>query len=567
MRVKQTSAADWNGRPLLTGLLRLTLAGVLGATCLPVGVGHAQVPPPNVAPQTDPGLINRADQRNRLQLEQQTAPIDTGPAVVAPGSGPAVLAPPGGPKVLLRSVTFDTSKFLSPAELQALAAPLIGTKVDISQIQKLVKAVNDLYAERAIVTSSAILPPQDLKAGNLHIALVEGRLGQVQTKGAVQLSPDFVISRIAGAPGEVIDVPALTDDVARFNKTGVAQVQAFLQPGAQFGMTDIQLAVTEPPVNALNLFIDNQGVRSVGNIEGGFLFQKYAPLGIDDKLTVYFVKSAGNTSGNVAYNVPFDLTGGRVGFSVSRGDIRVVDGPYRPLNITGDSTIAAFNASQPLFVNADWLFLLNGAFTYYNSVSDQADVIHITNNDTEKGSIGFTLGYTSPNFSASLSPSYSRAHTKFNILGTTQDFSLGNGVYSALARLPADFALTVGGAFQVSSAALLPGDQLFQIGGPTTVRGYPTDAVAGASGYYGNLELHHPLSMVLPGLDVFAFYDKGAVYNPSPKVINLNSAGVGFSYDIKNVALAEVSAGFPITRALDTQSDFEIYFRLTAKLQ
>jgi hemolysin activation/secretion protein len=30
----------------------------------------------------------------------------------------------------------------------------------------------------------------------------------------------------------------------------------------------------------------------------------------------------------------------------------------------------------------------------------------------------------------------------------------------------------------------LPGDQLFQLGGPTTVRGYPTDAVAGPDGYY-----------------------------------------------------------------------------------
>ena len=538
-------------------------AGILVAS----GPAGAQALPPTVAPQIDPGLINRADQRNRLQLEQQTAPLNTGPGIVAPGAGPAVIAPPGGPQVLLRSVSFDASKFITQEELQALAAPLIGTRVDISQIQKLVKAVNDIYAERKIVTASAILPPQDIKSGNLRIALIEGRLGQVATKGTVQLTPDFVISRVGGTPGEVIDVPALTDDVARFNKTGVAQVQVFLQPGSQFGLTDIQLAVVEPPINALNLFIDNQGVDSVGSTEGGFLFQKYAPLGIDDKLTVYFVKSAGNTSGNVAYSVPFDTSGGRVGFSLSRGDIHVVDGPYRPLNITGDSTVVALNASQPIFVNQDWLFLANGAFSYLNSVSDQANTIHITNNDTVKGTVGFTVGYTSPDFAASISPSYSRAHTTFNILETTQDYSLGNGVFSALARLPYDFALTLGGAFQVSSAALLPGDQLFQIGGPTTVRGYPTDAVAGASGYYGNLELHHGLPMVLAGLDVYAFYDKGAVYNPAPKVINLNSAGVGFSYDINRVALAEVSAGFPITDALDRQPGYEIYFRLTAKLQ
>ncbi len=528
---------------------------------------RAQAVPPAVAAQIDPGLINREDRRNQLQLEQQTQQLNTGPAVVAPNAGQAPIALPGGPTVLLRSVVFDSSKFLTQDELNGLAAPLIGHRVDISQIQRLVKSVNDLYAERKIVTASAILPPQDLKAGNLHIQLIEGRLGRIETKGTARLSPDFVLSRVSGTPGEVVDVPALGDQVARFNKTGVAQVQAFLQPGAQFGLTDIQLAVTEPPANALNLFIDNQGVQSVGALEGGFLFQKYAPLGIDDKLTAYFVKSEGNTSGNIGYNIPFDLTGGRVGVSFSRGAIEVVNGPYQPLHITGDSTIASLNASQPLFINQDWLLLLNGAFSYFNSTSDQSDDIHITDNDTVKGTVGVTIGYTSPEFSASISPTYSRAHTELNIVRASQDYSLGNGVFSALARLPYDFTMTLGGAFQVSSVSLLPGDQLFQIGGPTTVRGYPTDGAAGASGYYGNLELHHPLSMVLDGLDVYAFFDKGAVYNPAPKATNLNSTGVGFSYDINKVALAEVSAGFPLTKAFDKQSDYEIYFRLTAKIQ
>ena len=128
----------------------------------------------------------------------------------------------------------------------------------------------------------------------------------------------------------------------------------------------------------------------------------------------------------------------------------------------------------------------------------------------------------------------------------------------------------------MSSRDLLPGDSLFQVGGPTTVRGYPTDALAGPTGYYGNLEIHHGLAPVgawlnagpyLDTVDAYAFYDRGAVYNPRPKAVTLNSLGVGLSDAVTKNLLAEVSAGFPINDAIPRASNYEFYFRITAKLE
>ena len=542
----------------------LAAAGWLSLGVAPgFGVAVAQIAPPSAV---NPGLIGQQNKRNQQQLQQQVAPPPVGPSVVAPPPPPGTAVAPGGPTFLLKRVVFDNSKFLSKQELDAVAAKYIGTQIDLATAQRMVKAVNDLYAAKGIVTASASLPPQTLDDGVLHIALVEGRLGKMTVKGKRALSSAYLLQRIPAAPGEVVDLPALADRVAAFNKTGVAQVQALLQPGAQFGLTDIQLAVTEPPVNSLDLFVDDQGVSSVGRYEGGFLYQRYAPFHIDDKFTLYGVFAGGNVSGDAAYSLPFDPSGGRLGASVSYGGIHVIDGPYRDLDIRGTSLVAAGNISQPVFVNQKWLVLLNGAFTYFSTNSTQSKV-QVTRDQTYRGAVGFTVDYADPLGAANLATTYSWAQTDGAITGIVQNFELYSGVYSGLLHFPGQFDATVSGAFQVSSASLLSGDQLFQVGGPTTVRGYASDAVAGATGYYAQFELHHNLNFISAGTDFFVFYDRGAAYNPAPAVTILNSVGLGLTFNLAKYGIAELSAGFPVTQTFDKQPVAEVYFRLTAKFR
>ncbi len=546
-------------RPVLLGAL-------LAVTALGSGGAQAQLGPgPGVINTTpiDPGRVLREDLRNQRQLEQRGGGI-VGPPVVAP-SGQTAIPPPGGPTVTLRSVRFDASKFLTPEELEAIAARYRGQAVDISQIQRLVKEVNDLYVAKGIVTASAFLPPQDLKGGDLQVRLVEGRFGAAEVKGLVQLSPDFVLERLNPEPGEVIDPARLTDDVARFNKTGFAQVQAFLQPGAQFGLTNIVYSVLEPPTNALDLFVDNYGVRSVGAFERGFLFQRYAPLGIDDKLTVYGIQANGNVSGSLAYNLPFNTTGGRIGLSYSQGAIRIINGPYRALDITGESRIGAVNLVQPLFVDPNWSLLFTGAISVNTSISDQ-DTVRITDNLTRKGTAGLSLGYVDEGGAVNVSATYSRAHTDFGVVDRKGEYDLYNFAYSGLLRLPESFYATATGAAQIASTYLLPGDQLFQIGGPLSIRGLTTALAAGSSGYFANFQINRPLDFIDPGLGAFAFFDTGSVYNASPKVISLNAAGAGLSWNARNAFIADVGVGFPLRNTTTLrQPDYTVFFRLTAR--
>jgi hemolysin activation/secretion protein len=132
--------------------------------------------------------------------------------------------------------------------------------------------------------------------------------------------------------------------------------------------------------------------------------------------------------------------------------------------------------------------------------------------------------------------------------------------------LPYDFVATTFNVGQWADQKLIAGDQLLQIGGPTTVRGYPTSGVAGYAGYYGNVELHHNINALVSGLDAFGFVDYGAVYSTFPASVYLTSVGGGLSYNPGKYWVADVSAGTPLTGAIADHPNYFVYFRLTAKL-
>jgi hemolysin activation/secretion protein len=263
----------------------------------------------------------------------------------------------------------------------------------------------------------------------------------VNVRGTKQVKPETVTGAVKLLPGQVVDVPKLESDVAWYNKGRLAQIQASLQPSVSFGLTNIDLSVIEPPANLLQLFVDNQGVYSVGEVEGGVNFRHYGLLGIDDRFTFYGIAAHGNRNYNFAYDIPVNPWSGRAGVSFSTGSIAVYKGAYRDLDIDGRSQNLAVNVSQPLVVTSAFAFLLNGAISQSLSGSNQSH-IPITNNDTQKETAGFTVSYTGEKFSATLSPNYSFAHTKFQVIDTTQDFQEVNATYSAVLKLPYDFVAT-----------------------------------------------------------------------------------------------------------------------------
>jgi hemolysin activation/secretion protein len=535
---------------------------------LPIAHAQAQVPP-----SINPGGIQQEQLRQQQRLEQQAAPPkQQGPGVVGPARQHSPLLQPGGPKFKLKKIEFDgESKFLSKEELDAIVAPLVGHDVDFAGLSNMIAAINDLYTRKGIVTGIATLPEQDVKDGIVTVKLTEGKLEKMTISGNDRTWPWYILSHFWGYPtGDVLDVPKLNRDVTWFNRTSETQIRALLSPGSTFGLTDVNLAVTEAPVNTLQIFADNQGVEQVGRYEYGMFYKRSGVLGIDDRLTFYGTKSEephGNKNGNLAYNVPFNPWGGRIGVSYTQGETNIIHGPFADLRIKGDTWLGSVNMSQPAWVDDHWLLLANLATTYQITESRLSDV-KTTDTRTQKRTAGFSLTNSGEYYSVSFAPAANLQETVDEIakaVGVGQVnkvYALYNGTMNGLLQLPLNFSVSSLGGWQYTTARPLPGDQLFQIGGPTTVRGYPTNTVAGFSGYYANLELHRNMTDVITGLDAYLFFDRGEVWSSFPSHTWMESAGGGVSWTYFPAVTIEAFAGAPLKRVLDDERKYQAYFRL-----
>jgi hemolysin activation/secretion protein len=161
-----------------------------------------------------------------------------------------------------------------------------------------------------------------------------------------------------------------------------------------------------------------------------------------------------------------------------------------------------------------------------------------------------------------VSPAVNFVQYHSEVTDIDRPLTIYSGTWNALVRLPANFSISALGSAQYTTAKLLPGDQLFQIGGPTTVRGFPTNTAAGDSGVYANFELHNNLSKVVPGLDIFGFIDQGEVASTFPAHTVLRSAGAGLSYTPWSPLTIEASVGMPWQQVAPDQPKYQAYFRV-----
>ena len=543
--------------------LRLSaVAFLLGATSLSPGVGHAQDARGVNPAQVSPGALFRSFERQQQQIEQQNQPPPLeGPAVVAPAPPASPVGQPGGAKFTLTQVQFGPSAFLTPAELDAIAARFVGQSVDFAGLQQLVQDVNALSDATGQVTASASLAPQRITDGRVKITLTEGRLGEVKVEGREQTSQSFFDNRLALRPGEVVNVPELTEQARLLNRTSDVQVRLSLQPGGNFGLTDIALSVIEPPRHTLQFFADNEGVKTTGTNEVGVFYKLNGVTGIDDRLTFYGTWSEGDLAGNLGYNLPVGSWGTRVGVSVGSSAIHIVNGPTQPLHVTGTSDQASANISQPLYIDPQWTVQAIGSFAWLDSITHQSSIL-VTHDQSLREAIGFSVGNTGEWGSFMISPALTPVQSDSFVTHRARSFTLGTGTGNVAVVLPQGFSLIGNWAWQWADTRLLPADQLFQIGGPTTVRGFPVDGLAGDSGAYINLEVHHPAPIGNVPLDLFAFTDAGVVASTYPTSKTMTSVGVGASATFFDRVTLQGTIGVPLGLSVPEQRGVQFYVRM-----
>ncbi len=535
---------------------------------------HAVTPPPA---STAPGAVLERSRESRDYLESQRrlqAPRETPEADIIDKTGTLTPAPAAAAtRFVLQQVSFSASKILSADELRSVVAPYVGREVSVDELFALVKDVNALYRERKAVAARAILPPQKIEQGKVRIRLVEGQVGQVRLEGNDTTNDAFIIDRLdALQPGSLVFLDTLESELFYFNAVNDIELRAVLKPGETFGTTDYELQVVEPPRYDNTVFIDNAGREDVGLYRLGFNHVNRSLLGHRDDLSFGGHIAEGTEALYAAYNFPLNDRGTRMGFSADYSEIEIIDGDLEPLDVTGDSINAGVFITHPLQVQRNGITNGYVGYSYKESFTD-FDGVNLFSTFVRTVTAGVDIERN--DISSSWFARFNATGAP-NTWGNTDSFFRVNADFSHIQVVANNGVLLLRARGQWTADELMPSSEQFQVGGMSSVRGYPEGLLIGDEGYFGSIEYTFPVSEAArldPTVNPFTerwrgvlFFDHGAAFpfkgnnEPIDDDDFLTSAGGGVSINLGKRLQARLLVGFPLSSRDDGEDDPRLHF-------
>ncbi len=462
------------------------------------------------------------------------------PRPAAPSAAPELIPPkpaapqldPNAPRFSVAAIQFTGNTVFSAEQLQALIREQVRPQMNLFELNKVAETVTQYYRAAGYILARAVVPAQRIESGVVRIELVEGRLGKLSFAGNQRYADGFLALRLApAASARALPEATLERGLLLLNDLPGATAQAVLEPGTEFGTTDMRVQVTEKRIAGM-VGLDNFGRREVGNWRAQGGLELNSPLGVGDQLTARGLYSEDGLLkyARAGYSLPVGAQGTRVGIAHSDTHFKL-RGAFTALDIVGDASVTE------IMVNHPWLRtrrenLIAGA--------------GIRTNHFMQRSLGATVSDTKISV-LTLSLLGNRIHaagavTTGSVAFITNGGSNPDGTQQDKLRAKYDLELThlrnVAGNFDiflrgnlVYSPQTLPDSERFSLGGPDGIRGFPAAEVRGDRGHAETIEGRYRFAWRDTVGYATVFVDSGQVKRINPGAAtasdSLASGGVG----------------------------------------
>jgi len=480
-------------------------------------------------------------------IEQEAEPVAPAPAADAR-------------TILIKRFDVSPSVVLSPEDIAAVTDKYVNRELDINQLIGVVDEINALYATKTKVIARAVLPKQKVSDGVIRIKLIEARLGKIRVEGNEHTRDSYIQDRMSLDSGELIRLDLLEDDLITYNRWNGMTLKGSLLPGEKYGTTDIVLLANEGQQYIMNVFADNAGRETVGRNRLGLTFQVASLFGLRDRLFLGATYSEGSKNAWGSYDIPVHSSGTRVGVSYNFGDIKIIEGPLEPLNVTGESSNTGITLTQPITAKRTYDWDTN--LSYIHKTSDSFfDSVKLVNTTADDVILGTNLRFFDQDGTWLTSHALTFGQSDA-VKG--RDYFIYNGSLIRLQYFRNASSLIFRSRWQLSDTNDLPSFDQILIGGVATVRGYTEGLLAGDAGYTLSVEYAYPLGFARDWsqrANVFTFLDTGAAFpfrgDSGPANTSddfLTSAGAGLDFDVFHSVTFKLSVGVPLRNK-------EIYFQ------
>jgi hemolysin activation/secretion protein len=512
----------FRGEPARRRVARPITVAVLS---LASAVAVAQTPPP---PRPDAGAI----------LEQQREPLRLPPPPpdeIRPRPPEPKPALPVSPtlKVRISQFNFSGNTLFTDEQLREVVQDFVGKELDFEGLNDAATKVRAYHRERGYFLAQAYLPQQAIRGGVVEIAIVEGRVGQVELlrRPATRIA-EWLLAGILDAhlrTGDIITETSLEKPLLLINDLPTAAVTSEIRPSQTVGAADLRVNVDQG-VGLVNGFFDfdNYGARSTGEYRYGASVNVNNPLTIGDQLSVRgFVTEEDMYFARAAYLVPAGFWGTRLGGSVSKFYYKLGE-DFAALLAHGEGLVKSVYLFHPVYRTRNTNAIFQFAYEdkrLYDRVDSLGTIEDRFIDSIKTGFVGdfrdaflggglnaFSLTYTHGDLK--IAPTtLAESDAGPTGLKTAGTFRKWNVDFRRLNRLTEQASVLIGLTHQKASKNLASAEKM-SLGGPNGVRAYPVGEATGDTGMLIQGEARY----IVPGVKVFegdvlvmAFYDWGQV--------------------------------------------------------
>jgi hemolysin activation/secretion protein len=520
------------------------------------------------------------------------APTEVPPLLPSPqdlipkpdGTAPAQPQQPSGDapqQVRVKKFEPVGSTVFSAAELQAITAPYLDRDLDFSQLLQVATEITQAYVKKGYINSGAFIPGNqsfDPNGGTVRIEIIEGSLSDIVVKGTERLDPNYIKSRVALGASKPFKIDRAIESLQLLQLDPlIKSISTELTAGTTPGTSILEVKVVENPTWKLGFNTNNNRPPSIGELQGQINLNQTNLFGLGDGVNVSFGATEASSAIDFGYTLPLNPQNGTLRLQYSNANSRVIEAPFRVLDISGNSQDLALSYRQPLYQtpaqefalgltlgrresNTGYLASVVGSRVGYPTPGADA------NGTTRVTAARFFQDYTSRDseqviaFRSQVNLGFGALDATINAAPPDGRFVSWRGQAQYVRALAADSIFLARLETQIADRPLPPLEQI-GFGGQDTVRGYRQDALLADSGVQASAEARFPIFRNIEGrqvLQIVPFADAGFVWNqPIPNATPTNSPnaivgiGAGLRYQAGDNFSARLDYGIPLT-AIDS---------------
>ena len=482
--------------------------------------------------------------------------------------------PLGQVQVLVRDISVTGSTVFSEAELLEVTAPFKNRILTTEDLERLRLALTLLYVNRGYITSGAIIPDQDVVAGEITVQIIEGSLARIDVEGNDWFRTGYLKDRVERGARTPLALGPLQERLQFLQQDSrIERVNAELRPGDRRGESILNLRVKEASPWKGWLEFNNFQTPVVGAERGLATIAHQNVTGHGDPFSFTYGRSNGvNPIIDTSYSLPLNRYDTTITGSYRRNDFLLVGANFRSLDLNSSSEIIGFTLRQPIYrtLTDEFAIAITGERLYnkVTSVFDSAGLpsLFIPGSSNTGVSAVSALRFIQEyvhRTSTTVIAARSRFSVGLDVLDATNNFGpLPDGQFfswlgqvQGVRRFDEWWGMQLLGqmSLQLANDRLFPLERI-PVGGRFSVRGYRENTLIRDNGFLASVESRFPLLSYVTGeplLQFAQFVDLGRSWNAkggTPDPQTLASVGLGLRWNIlpKDRARFELYWGLPL---------------------